>query len=379
MPKLSFFRGCILALLAIAVLAFPATLVDKRLLAVRPELILNATVMYLALGASAAMLFRNGALSPPVRALSLMLFCVGFMIGLEFMQDAYPLATEISSTVTKFEDRRIFTIGGLAFAILSWTSQIQYLAILSPALFERRPQLPWIRGAHNYAVRPQAPFMIGAPVLLIVLVADSASNPITETAVWLVGAMMLAATALGAVLLVIGARSADPDSRRRAMLLIAGVYFYVTMMLLLFAITTMVNSYVDGGPWPYVLSVGVDVAYQLGLLILVLTAIAGVFFQGALDPELVIRRTTIWGGLGILGVFTTAAIGNATQDLLASVFGITGLPATMVLGGLLAVAVLPFSKVLARLSTRAMEWLNADTRSSEGIQLSIREEQAKHD
>lgn len=88
-------------------------------------------------------------------------------------------------------------------------------------------------------------------------------------------------------------------------------------------------------------------------LFLIGLAIA-VLYQGALDPSLAVRRTAVYGALGVIFVFLFAGLGNAASDVVQARLGLPGFVGSGLYGGTVAILLLPLRK---RFSGIAGRWM----------------------
>lgn len=73
-----------------------------------------------------------------------------------------------------------------------------------------------------------------------------------------------------------------------------------------------------------------------------------VLYQGTVDPALMIRRTTVYGVLGVVFVFFFAGLGNIASEFLEARLGLPGVVGTGLYGGTLATVLLPLRGWLNR-------------------------------
>ena len=85
-----------------------------------------------------------------------------------------------------------------------------------------------------------------------------------------------------------------------------------------------------------------------------------VFYDGALDPSLAIRRTTVYGALGILFVFLFAGFGNVASEFVEQRLGLPGIVGTALYGGTVAVLLLPLRGWFTRATGRWVPKLEGD-------------------
>jgi hypothetical protein len=121
--------------------------------------------------------------------------------------------------------------------------------------------------------------------------------------------------------------------------------------------------------WAVLIPIGVWISDVLGLglpsvfgwlllllplapLILVLCLAVAVFFSGAMDPALVIRKTTVYGAIGVIFVFLFAGLGNLVEGWVESALGLPGSVGSIITGGAIAVVLLPLRGRFAGIARR---------------------------
>lgn len=139
----------------------------------------------------------------------------------------------------------------------------------------------------------------------------------------------------------IGYALAEELDRRRALWLVQGFFaFAFALILFAFGDDTVHARGLHG--------LGASrVPMNLSFLFLILGLSIGIFYHGALDPRLVIRRTTLFAGLAVLGT----VLFNAMQDLVAdTIGGFIGLPqsSTWVAAALVVLILVPLHGPLRR-------------------------------
>jgi len=143
-------------------------------------------------------------------------------------------------------------------------------------------------------------------------------------------------------------RAADPDGRRRILWLAQGMLAFSVMggiqvALVVLVQTTPLNIPIPG--WEYWLRLAALFA-ALGFL-----AVA-VFYRGALDPGLVLRRTALYGFGGVAAVFVFTAIEDLTAGWLADRLGLGENAGSWLAGGVVALLLGPIHAALARVTKR---------------------------
>lgn len=88
----------------------------------------------------------------------------------------------------------------------------------------------------------------------------------------------------------------------------------------------------------------------LGLWILAIPPVVlvclylAVFYDGLLDPTLAIRRTTVYGTMGLVFLFLFAGLGSLAENWLESSVGLPGSLGTVLIGGTSAVVLVPVKR-----------------------------------
>ena len=91
----------------------------------------------------------------------------------------------------------------------------------------------------------------------------------------------------------------------------------------------ILDPLLSGTPWEGVLGV---VGVPLTFLIMVCCVAFAVLYEGAVDPRLTLRKTTIFGSLSALAVLAFAVIETLASDLLAARFGLPGSSGSIIAG-----------------------------------------------
>lgn len=139
-------------------------------------------------------------------------------------------------------------------------------------------------------------------------------------------------------------RAADAEGRRRILWLAQGMVAFTVVAALQVALTVLVRvtPLRIGIPgWEYWLRLA---ALFAGLLFL---AVA-VFYRGALDPALVLRRTALYGLAGVALVFVFTAIEDLTSSWLAERLGLGENAGSWFAGGVVALLLGPLHAALGR-------------------------------
>ena len=149
-------------------------------------------------------------------------------------------------------------------------------------------------------------------------------------------AFPVTAMVAGASNLLVGYRASDPRDRGRILWLVAGVVTSAWMLLIPFGIFAVADTdrYLLG-----------NLGFALWALapgVLVSAVSVAMFYGGAVDPRLVLRRSTMLGIAGAVWIAVYAVLENSLAGWLVDSFGI---PESIVSAGLAlaaaAVALLP--------------------------------------
>jgi len=228
----------------------------------------------------------------------------------------------------------------------------------------RRPL--WLRRMREATLRPlpvwaAAAIVIAAELWLIDLVAlfipdgvDTQTWMPLRAALWTwIGmyiACLVAAVLVGLRNLRTSYRVATPEERSRMQWLLSGFNVAGWMVVGAFGIIILI---VTTDVSASALGAAVPLALVLAPLVLVLCAAVGILYSGAIDPALVLQKSTIYGALGAVAVVTFAGIENALSNLIEERLGLPGFLGAMVAGGLVTGALIPFRKLLLRRVNRS--------------------------
>lgn len=139
-------------------------------------------------------------------------------------------------------------------------------------------------------------------------------------------------------------RAADAEGRRCVLWLAQGMVAFTVVAALQVALTVLVHVtpiHIPIPGWEYWLRLA---ALFAGLLFL---AVA-VFYRGALDPTLVLRRTALYGLAGVSLVFVFTAIEDITSSWLAERLGLGRSAGSWIAGGVVALLLGPLHEALGR-------------------------------
>lgn len=176
-----------------------------------------------------------------------------------------------------------------------------------------------------------------------------------SVAAWLV--MLL----LALHFLIRGYRLSDGSQRVRAWWMVAGLGSALVALTWFIVLGMMA-----GMPrLPERFGTVLDLLSLAGLLVapfLILGGIAcAVFYRGALDPALMIRRTTVVSGLGMLLIVVFATLENVLTESVVRVLDLPPISGGLISGGALAV-------VVTTLQDRVRGWLSADPGSGTHVE-----------
>lgn len=148
-----------------------------------------------------------------------------------------------------------------------------------------------------------------------------------------------------------GYRVAGSEERRRILWILGGLVTAAGMVLVGVALLPFVMDEI-----PFWMLRGMISAHLFScapLAVLGGLAVA-VFFHGAIDPVLAIRKTTVYSALGVLALFLFAGIGNFVENTVQRMAGLSEGIGSVLAGGIVAVIVIPIKSRIGRLAER---WL----------------------
>lgn len=185
------------------------------------------------------------------------------------------------------------------------------------------------------------------PMLLVVLLRPLPDGIWSDlsTAIMAVSyfAVLMMISGLSLTFLQFNFRLADDAERRSTLWLVEGLVAAVAIL----AVATIINM-VAG--WMRITAVEewVLVSVPVALLVFLVCVAIAVFFYGAIDPRLMIRRTAIYGMLTGLGVFAFAGIETIVSDMLAARLGLPPSIGSWIAGATIALAWAPIHGLLRR-------------------------------
>jgi hypothetical protein len=240
---------------------------------------------------------------------------------------------------------------------------IRFPAALTPDRLARAGRLRAWRGA---TLNPL--FLWGSAIVLILtarfvpdvaasllgLRAETAAPPppamvsIVAAIAVLCLAYVIAGVILGTINLRTSYRIATAQERKRVLWVVSG--FMVAAFMLLAAGGLIVLVAATDIPAPIFGVAGPLIV--LAPLVLVTCAAIGVLYAGAIDPALVLRRSTVWGALAAIGLVLFTAIENALSALIEQRLGLPGFVAAVAAGLIVTVVLIP-------VRARVQSWVNA--------------------
>jgi hypothetical protein len=113
----------------------------------------------------------------------------------------------------------------------------------------------------------------------------------------------------------------------------------------------------------------VDVLLALLVLaptVLVVTSAVAIFYAGSVDPGLVLRRSTVYGALGALGILLFAGLEDVLSNWMASRIGLPGIVGSLLAGSLAAGVMIPLRKSVDRIASRVLPGQGREAKEQEG-------------
>ncbi len=179
-----------------------------------------------------------------------------------------------------------------------------------------------------------------------------------------IGVSPLLGIGLGIRNLASGFHLASPADRKRVLWLVAGVS----------ASGWMVLSSVLGGFLAVILDLPgwigdtFVVLLVLAPAVLVVSCAVALFYAGSLDPGLVLRRSTVYGAMGALGILLFAGLEEVLSSWVALRLGLPGVVGSLLAGSLAAGVMIPLRKTLGRVATRVLPGQDARSKGPDGRQ-----------
>lgn len=163
--------------------------------------------------------------------------------------------------------------------------------------------------------------------------------------------MPVTAMVVGVGNLVAGYRAAARAERRRVLWISAGSSIAAWMILtpLLAAPLTAITSL--SADWlPF--AAGLLLAFAPAVL--VCTAAVAIFYSGAVDPALVLKRSTIYGIAGALAFVLFTALESVVSDFFEATLGLPGLVGSIAAGCIAAALMVPVRRALSLRTRRTV-------------------------
>jgi class 3 adenylate cyclase len=159
----------------------------------------------------------------------------------------------------------------------------------------------------------------------------------------------------GTLHVMLGYATSDTEVRRKALWLVTGLTSAAGMLFL---------GISSGGT-------GVKLAFLAVFPLTVLSIAVAVYYQGALDPRLALRKTSLFALLGVGGVVLYAGVENLIQDRVASWLGIPEAASPWLAGGIVVLTIGSLQGRLAGWITAMLERLFPElTLTDEGTEVS---------
>jgi hypothetical protein len=318
---------------------------------------------------------------PGARALALMLAALSTLWGsiLRFID----ISTTASDLHVQLQASTSFEIIVLSSAVIVAAAAFLRFSALFPAPLAADALPPsrgahWLRRARIALLRGRNVWLVAALAGLTLLAYTPVSSRIvalivtgsldadrllgadtTARRVWIGGLvavavtilllMPVAAMILGVRNLFAGYRVAAADERRRVLWLVAGASIAAWMVLIPLIVIPLVALTPLSVDW---------LAYVVGLLwmfapaVLVSTAGVAIFYSGAVDPALVLKRSTLYGILGAGAFLLFTVLESVLSGFFEAALGLPGLAGSIAAGCIAAGLMLLVRRALATLSSR---------------------------
>ncbi|TVQ29591.1 MAG: hypothetical protein EA370_14870 [Wenzhouxiangella sp.] len=183
---------------------------------------------------------------------------------------------------------------------------------------------------------------------------------------------------------------ADADGQRRVLWIVNGfsVAFWVMLVgaLVLFMIAFSIGlshglaAELNDEPdaeflIPYWWLLGAEWLYIFAMLAILASIAAATLYRGALDPGLVLRRTTVYGLLGVCMAFLFAILESILSSQVALRLGMPGSTGSWLAGGVTALMIAPLHSRIKRRTDQFIDRLlpagQGDDMTSEGVLLQL--------
>ncbi|HEY0150466.1 MAG TPA: hypothetical protein VGB92_00620 [Longimicrobium sp.] len=151
---------------------------------------------------------------------------------------------------------------------------------------------------------------------------------------------------------------ADPVGQRRILWVVQGLYSMVWLGVVMlgamgYGMVHGVRAASAGIPAseiqiPYGVMMATNISQSLSVLVMVVCLAFAIFFQGALDPRLALKRTTVYGMMAVSGALLFAVVENVASSFIADVLHLSDGFAATVAGGVVALGFNPARAWLTR-------------------------------
>lgn len=193
-----------------------------------------------------------------------------------------------------------------------------------------------------------------------VAAAISGTAAATGQAAWhaVLVPVMLWSLYRGLGLLRAGYAVADPVGQRRILWVVQGLYSMVWLGVVMLG--AMGYGAVQGGraaaagipaseiQVPYGVMMAANVSQSLSVLVMVVCLAFAIFFQGALDPRLALKRTTVYAMMAVSGALLFAVVENVASSFIADVLHLSEGFGAAIAGGVVALGFNPVRDWLTR-------------------------------
>lgn len=151
---------------------------------------------------------------------------------------------------------------------------------------------------------------------------------------------------------------ADPVGQRRILWVVQGLYSMVWLGVVMLG--AMGYGAVQGGraaaagmaasevQIPYGVMMAANISQSLSVLVMVVCLAFAIFFQGALDPRLALKRTTVYAMLAVSGALLFAVVENVASSFIADVLHLSEGFGAAIAGGVVALGFNPVRDWLTR-------------------------------
>jgi hypothetical protein len=359
------FRG-LAGLLVLGAVLHVATL-WPRVAILAAELGPRAWIVFLVFGLVATTALAAGALAgfllwrvpdrSDARALTLFLGFLAFFWGslFRFVQIAY--SSEDLSVTINYGGGWI-SDSALASFVFTLAAFVSFSAVFPRPLAPRLPPPRRFDRPHRLRVAARRPRNIwgaavlailavnGVPAIVFRLTQSQTVIAVMFAAVILVlAACAVAAMVLGARNLRLSYRTASAEERDRVLWVVTGFSVASWALIASAALVALSASIGHGGTLAMVIAVAV---LLFAPLLVVVSAAVGILYAGAIDPALVLRRSTAYGFLGAIGLIAFTVLETALSELVERWVDLPGFVGPLLAGLLVTLALIPVRAVLKR-------------------------------